>query len=306
MRHSDHIDSVRIQDLPINRRDYLFFGRLTPGVVDANHIANATDRPIPTTGASGLDIGVPTHGNTHMTDGLNNVSFVGGVRSGTSQEAVYELQVNSSSYSTEQGGAPGGAINIVTKSRTNELHGSVFGLVRNRPFQARNYFDPGKRAYTGAQRGASVSGPLKRNQAFFSVTVTFERLDRHESLIILLLSDRSFLTSLTPSQQDLATVLSATAPSALRPLVSRIAAGLIPANYPAVVSLFEENSGVFPFGEDRQQVVARWDHTAGVAAFPPHAHRLWRAGTTPCVMATSCSSAGIGHDNAAIIRPFAS
>ena len=260
VQQSDHIDSVRIQNLPINRRDYLSLGLLTPGVVDTNYVANATDRRIPTTGASGLGIGGTNgRGNTYMIDGLDNVSIVGGVRSGISQEAVYEFQVNRSSYSTEQGGAPGGAINIVTKSGTNELHGSLFGLVRNRRFQARNYFDPGKGAYTRAQSGASVGGPLKRNKAFFSLT--YERLDRHESLIIPLLSDRSFLTSLTPSQQDLATVLSATAPSALRPLVSRIAAGLIPGNYPAVVALFEENSGVFPFGEDRQQVVARWDHT---------------------------------------------
>ena len=211
VQQSDHIDSVRIQNLPINRRDYLSLGLLTPGVVDTNYVANATDRRIPTTGASGLGIGGTNgRGNTFMIDGLDNVSIVGGVRSGISQEAVYEFQVNRSSYSTEQGGAPGGAINIVTKSGTNELHGSLFGLARNRRFQARNYFDPGKGAYTRAQGGASLGGPLQRNKTFFSVT--YERLDRHESLIIPLLSDRSFLTSLTQSQQELANVLSATAP----------------------------------------------------------------------------------------------
>ena len=259
VQQSDHIDSVRIQNLPINRRDYLSLGLLTPGVVDTGYVANATDRRIPTTGASGLGIGGTNgRGNTFMIDGLDNVSIVGGVRSGISQEAVYEFQVNRSSYSTEQGGAPGGAINIVTKSGTNEMHGSLFGLVRNRRFQARNYFDPGKGAYTRAQSGASIGGPVERNKTFFSVT--YERLDRNESLIIPLLSDRSFLTSLTPSQQDLANVLSATAPAPLRPLVSRLAAALVPANHPGVVPLFEENSGVFPFSEDRQQVVTRVDH----------------------------------------------
>ena len=259
VQQSDHIDSVRIQNLPINRRDYLSLGLLTPGVVDTSYVANATDRRIPTTGASGLGIGGTNgRGNTFMIDGLDNVSIVGGVRSGISQEAVYEFQVNRSSYSTEQGGAPGGAINIVTKSGTNQLHGSLFGLVRNRRFQARNYFDPGKGAYTRAQSGALIGGPVKRNKTFFSAT--YERLDRHESIIIPLLSDRSFLTSLTPSQQELANVLTATLPTPLRPLVSELAAGLIPANYPGVVPLFEENSGVFPFAEDRQQVLTRWDH----------------------------------------------
>ncbi|MDE0109266.1 MAG: carboxypeptidase regulatory-like domain-containing protein [Bryobacterales bacterium] len=259
VQQSDHIDSVRIQNLPINRRDYLSLGLLTPGVVDTAYVGNATDRRIPTTGSSGLGIGGTNgRGNTFMIDGLDNVSIVGGVRSQISQEAVYEFQVNRNSFSTEQGGAPGGAINIVTKSGTNEVHGSLFGLVRNRRFQARNYFDPGKSAYTRAQSGASIGGPVERNETFYSVT--YERLDRHESQIVPLLSDRSFLTSLTDSQQDLVNVLGAAGPAPLRPLAGRLAAALVPANHPGVVPLFEENSGVFPFSEERQQIVGRIDH----------------------------------------------
>ena len=160
VQQADHIDSVRIQNLPINRRDYLSLGLLTPGVVDTDYVANATDRRITTTGSSGLGIGGTNgRGNTFMIDGLDNVSITGGVRSQISQEAVYEFQVNRNSFSTEQGGAPGGAINIVTKIGTNEVHGSLFGLVRNRRFQARNYFDPGKSPYTRAQSGASIGGP---------------------------------------------------------------------------------------------------------------------------------------------------
>ena len=259
VQQSDHIDSVRIQNLPINRRDYLSLGLLTPGVVDTGYVANATDRRVTTTGSSGLGIGGTNgRGNTFMIDGLDNVSIVGGVRSRISQEAVYEFQVNRNSFSTEQGGAPGGAINIVTRSGTNEVHGSLFGLVRNRRFQARNYFDPGRSAYTRAQSGASIGGPLKRNETFYSVT--YERLDRHESQIIPLLSDRSFLTALTDSQQDLVNVLGTAGPLSLRPLVGRLAAALVPANHPGVEPLFEENSGVFPFSEKRQQIVMRYDH----------------------------------------------
>ena len=144
-----------------------------------------------------------------------------------------------------RGGAPGGTVNIVTKSGTNELHGSLFGLLRNRRFQARNYFDPGKSAYTRTQSGASAGGPIKRNKSF--LFGAYERLDRHETLIVPLLSDRSFLTSLTDSQQALVDVLNVAAPAPFRPLVGQIAAGLIPANHPGVLDLFEKNSGVFPF-----------------------------------------------------------
>ena len=259
VQQSDHIDSVRIENLPINRRDYLDLALLTPGVVDTNYIANANDRRIAPTPASGLGIGGTNgRGNTFMVDGLDNVYNAGSVRSSISQEAVHEFQVNRNSFSTEQGGASGGTVNIVTKGGTNELHGSLFGVVRNRSFQARNYFDPGKSAYTRAQSGASFGGPIERNKTF--LYGAYERLDRHESKIVPLLADRSFLTSLTDSQQALARVLGAAAPAPLRPLVAQLAAALVPANNPTVVPLFEANSGVFPFGEQRQQFIARFDH----------------------------------------------
>ena len=211
VHQADHIDSVRIQNLPINRRDYLDLALLTPGVVDTNYVANATDRRIVPTPTSGLGIGGTNgRGNTFMIDGLDNVLNTGSVRASISQEAVHEFQVNRNSFSTEQGGAPGGAINIVTKGGTNELHGSLFGVVRNRRFQARNYFDPGKGAYTRAQSGASAGGPIERNKTF--LYSAYERLDRHESIIVPLLSDRSFLTSLPSSQQQLINVLGAAGP----------------------------------------------------------------------------------------------
>ena len=259
VQQSDHIDSIRIENLPINRRDYLDLALLTPGVVDTNYIANATDRRIAPTPASGLGIGgTGGRGNTFMIDGLDNVYNSGSVRSSISQEAVREFQVNRNSFSTEQGGAPGGTVNIVTKGGTNELHGTLFGIVRNRRFQARNYFDPSKSPYTRAQSGISAGGPIERNKTF--IYGAYERLDRHESQIVPLLADRSFLTSLTDSQQALADVLSAAVPPPFRPLVDQISSALVPANNPTVLPLFESNSGVFPFSEQRQQVVARFDH----------------------------------------------
>lgn len=108
VHQSEHIDSVRIQNLAINRRDYLDLSLLTPGVMDTNYVANATDRRITTARASGLGIGGTNgRGNTYMIDGLDNLLTTGSVRSGVSQEAVYEFQVNRNSCSTEQGGAPG-------------------------------------------------------------------------------------------------------------------------------------------------------------------------------------------------------
>ena len=260
-QQSDRIDFVSIQNLPINRRDYLDLALLTPGVVDTNYIADDRDFRIAPTPQSGLGIGGTNgRGNTFMLDGLTNVYNSGSVRSSISQEAVREFQINRNSFSSELGGAPGGAINIVTKGGTNKLHGSLFGVLRNRRFQARNFFDPGKSAYTRAQSGVSIGGPISRNKTFFYSA--YERLDRHESVFVPLLQDRSFLYQLTPSQQALVNALgSGAAPPQLLPLVKELSAALVPGNYPHVVSLFESNSGVFPFSEQRQQFLARIDHT---------------------------------------------
>ena len=295
VQQADHIDSVRMQNLPINRRDYLDLALLTPGVVDTTFVANATDRRIAVTPTSGLGIGGTNgRGNTFMVDGLDNSLNVGSVRSSISQEAIYEFQVNRNSFSTEQGGAPGGAINIVSKGGTNDLHGSLFGVVRNRRFQARNYFDPGKSAYTRVQSGVSTGGSIKRNKTFFFGA--YERLDRHESVIVPLLSDRAFLTSLTESQQQLVDLLSTSAPPAFRQMLAPLAHALVPANTPGVVSLFEQGSGVFPFAETRQQAMVRIDH----AVRPGHSLFLRANGTFEDNQNTSfgaLTARSRGHDS---------
>ena len=188
-----------------------------------------TRERIAPTPSSGIGIGGGNgRGNTFMIDGLDNLYNSGSVRSSISQNAVHEFQVNRNSFSTEQGGAPGGTINIVTKGGTNDVHGTLFSVLRNRRFQARNYFDPGKAAYTRAQFGLSTGGPIKRNRTFFYAA--YERLDRHESQLVPLLADRSFLTSLTESQQSLVDALRF-APPTLTPLLRGTAASEGPGSY---------------------------------------------------------------------------
>ena len=258
-QQSDHIDSVSIGNLPINRRDYLDLALLTPGVVNTNYVVDDRDFRIAPTPQSGLGIGGSGgRGNTFTIDGVTNIYNSGSARPSVSQEAVYEFQVNRNSFSAELGGAPGGAINIVTKSGTNELHGTLFGVLRNRRFQARNHFDPGKSAYTRTQSGVALGGPIVRNETFWYSA--FERLDRHESVFVPLLQDESFLYQLTPSQKALEEVLRASAPASLIPLIDQLSTALVPGNNPNVVSLFRENSGVFPFTEKRQQFMTRFDH----------------------------------------------
>jgi hypothetical protein len=133
---SQSITGTQINNLPINRRDYINFALLTP--------QSARD-DTPSIGAaptSGLNFGGQRgRSNEISVDGADAVNnSVNGVRATVSQEAVQEFQVITSNYMPEYGRAMGGVVNIVTKSGSNELHGNIFGYLRLAALQARNPF----------------------------------------------------------------------------------------------------------------------------------------------------------------------
>src|SRR5271163_16582 len=135
------ISQTYIDDLPINRRDYLTFTLLLPGVSNSNNIADNADFRVKQTPQSGLSFyGSNGRGNSVTVDGGEFNDDAGGVRLNLSQEAVQEFQVNRSNYTAELGGAGGASINIVSKSGTNEVHGSLFGLFRNDALDDRDHF----------------------------------------------------------------------------------------------------------------------------------------------------------------------
>lgn len=258
-QQSSTIDSVRIENLPINRRNYLDFALLAPGVVETNDLVDGTDYRVVQAPHSGLSFGGSNgRGNAFAIDGIENFYNSGGVRPSISQEAVQEFQINRSNYSAEFGGAVGGAINIVSKSGTNRFHGNLFGFLRQRSIQARNYFDPAKSAFTRVQSGATVSGPIARDKTYFFAAL--ERLDRQETAFVPILQDRSAFGRLTASQQQLANFLQASGSPQLVGLAAAMKQALIPANNPRTVALFDQNSGNFPFSEDSTQVSLRLDH----------------------------------------------
>ena len=106
-----------IADLPIDRRDYLTFTLLMPGVSNSNTIAGNSDFRVKQTPQSGLSFyGSNGRGNGVTVDGGEANDDAGGVRLNVSQDAVREFQINRSNYSAELGGASGASVNIVTKS----------------------------------------------------------------------------------------------------------------------------------------------------------------------------------------------
>jgi len=144
-----------IQDLPINRRDYLTFTLLAPGVSNSTRMAADQDFRVKQTPQSGLSFyGSNGRGNSVTVDGGEANDDSGGVRLTLSQDAVQEFQINRSNYSAELGGASGASINIVSKSGTNDLHGSLYAFFRNDAMDARNPF-----AFTQALQPGQIFDP---------------------------------------------------------------------------------------------------------------------------------------------------
>jgi Carboxypeptidase regulatory-like domain len=170
------IDQQRIDNLPINERNYLSFA-LTSSMVSRDN-----GRPIGPAPTTGLNFGGQRgRSNLVQVDGADNTdNSVNASRSTVSQEAVQEFQVVTNSFAAEFGRSSGGVVNVVTKSGGNDWHGNIFGFLRHKSFQARNPFAPvDKPAFTRAQYGGTLGGSLLRDRTF--IFASFEQRQRHES-----------------------------------------------------------------------------------------------------------------------------
>ena len=110
-----------------------------------------------------------------------------------SLENVQEFRVESSNYPAEYGTGTGGQVNVVTKSGTNSVHGSVFEYVRNDAFDAPNYFDDlahlPKSTLKQNQFGGSIGGPFMKDKAFFFGSYEGYRLDAGVNFVEAVPSD---------------------------------------------------------------------------------------------------------------------
>ena len=121
--------------------------------------------------------GSPSSMNAQMLDGNNNVlSYVGEVGVPPAVDAVEEFKVQSGTMSAEYGFTAGGAINLVTKSGTNQFHGTLYEFLRNDKFDARNTFAARKLPLRYNQFGGSLGGPIIKNRTFGFVNLEEYRL----------------------------------------------------------------------------------------------------------------------------------
>ena len=162
------IKSDVITTLPLaQNRNYQSLINLVPGATPGGMQNSEVDTPgrALSTNVNGLD----RNNNGTKTDGATNVNvwlphhtmYV------SPAETVDTVNVSTSNFDAEQGNAGGAAITVVTKSGTNELKGSAFAFYNNQSLNARPYFATDKNDSSAHIDGATVGGPIRKNQLFF-------------------------------------------------------------------------------------------------------------------------------------------
>lgn len=173
------VDLGQISNLPINGRRFQDFITLTPTAqVDPSR------GQISLAGQRGINANINVDGVDY------NQAFFGGIKGGERsntgftipQESIQEFQVVPAGYSAEFGRSTGGLVNAVTKSGTNELHGSAFYLIRPKKLAARNAFGQ-LAAPTQHQAGGSIGGPVVENKFFYFGSAEIQRLKNPRAVL---------------------------------------------------------------------------------------------------------------------------
>jgi hypothetical protein len=170
---SSNVTAMAVQDLPLNGRNFVQLVQLVPGANEGpgNGLSSGGRPDDRRTNAAGISVnGQDDTLNNWVVDGIDdNERIIGTIGVKPNVEGIQEITVQTNSYAPEAGRTAGGVMNIVTRSGTNDFHGSAYEFFRNDIFDARNVFQT-----TGAkpelrqnQYGGSVGGPIFKNKTFF-------------------------------------------------------------------------------------------------------------------------------------------
>jgi len=158
------IEQREMAQLPLNGRNYLDLARLVPGAIPSQ---GSRDGTIAAYGNNGLQ-------NAFVMDGARNENYLRGLDNRARDmlrpplDAISEFQVQTSNYSAEFGASAGAVISTITKSGTNQIHGSAYDFLRNDRMDAADFFaNPGyKPLLVQNQYGGSVGAPIKKDRAW--------------------------------------------------------------------------------------------------------------------------------------------
>ncbi len=172
---SSTVDSRTVRELPLNGRDWTSLATLEPGVINipnqatTSFNANKGNRGF---GNQLTDSGHRPNENSYRMNGMSINDYTNAAPGGATGlnlgvDAVQEFSVITTGYTAEYGRTSGAVINAITKSGTNQIHGTGFFFDRDSIFDARNYFDGAKIApFRRIQFGGSAGGPIIKDRTF--------------------------------------------------------------------------------------------------------------------------------------------
>jgi hypothetical protein len=169
------ITSGLIENMPMSGRRFQDLSLLVPGTRPSNYYDPTK------TEVGGISYGGATGRSVNITvdGGDNNDGVVRGLLQQFSADAIQEYKVATGRYSAEFGRSTGGVVNVITKSGTNDLHGTAFFFGRDDSLNAKTHFEEEagieKQPFQQQQVGGTVGGPIKKDRAHFFGSYEFNR-----------------------------------------------------------------------------------------------------------------------------------
>ena len=176
---AETISESEATDLPYNGRNYLDLALLVPGVSPTNTASVQTFAETSPVLGQGYSINSQRNfSNGFIVDGLSANDDAAGLAGNVyGLDVVREFQVVTSGGQAEFGRALGGYFNIITRSGSNNVHGDLYGFLRNQRLNANNALSGNKLPITQGQYGGSLSGPVQRDRSFLYANFEQRRLN---------------------------------------------------------------------------------------------------------------------------------
>jgi carboxypeptidase family protein len=168
------VNERAVTQLPLNSRDTYQLLQLQPGVQSqiGSDLFYGSDRA----GVVSVNGGRGRSNNYSVNGGDGNDQFANLPQIQPTPDSIQEFRVLTNTFDAEYGRNSGAVVNVVTKSGTNQLHGSVYEFFRNKVLNARGFFDLEKPDFKQNQFGGTLGGPIKKDRTFFFASYEGRRL----------------------------------------------------------------------------------------------------------------------------------
>jgi hypothetical protein len=251
-QQANTINALQVENLPNINRSMTAPVFTLPGVSDSE--ATRSQQPGFTGFATtGFSIGGSNGRNNLSTiDGGENEYGSGQYRVLIPVDAIQEFQVNRNSFAAEFGFTVGSSVNIVTKSGTNNFHGSAYGYFRDSSTQANNFIDQlrtGQKLFSqNAYAGGTFGGPIVKEKFFFFTSYEYQKLDLAGFNQLLNSPSALGVNGTSPAglaQQSYVNLLANSGNAALAGIAATMRQSLVPQNDPTLLKMMALDNGAY-------------------------------------------------------------